>query len=181
MSKREELAPYNNERLYVEGVLIDITKPNKKNHHKAGLVFGSVYLPNEDIELDHIVIAVPETFTRNKEIELFNKYGFTAEVGSYYKKKNILGTLASVKAYHLQDINSRRFETIEPVVKSDLSRYLKNRLSSLHRRGVPVDMTELNYALREKKEGERELYLKKIMMTLNKKDVTHADIMNAIY
>lgn len=181
MSRREELAQYNNERLYVEGVLIDINQPNKKNKYRTGLVFGSVSLPNENIELDHVVISVPDNFVEKHEMKLFNKYGFTALVGSYSKKKIILGTPVQAKAYHLVDINQNRLREIEGGKPEDLSRHLKNRLTSLHKRGVPIDMIELNRLLRDKKEGEREQYLNTLSITLTKKDITHADILNEIY
>lgn len=181
MSKREELAPFNNERLYVEGVLVDINAPNHKTHNQAGLVFASVLLPNEKIELDHVVISVPPSFIQKHNIELYGKYGFTAEVGSYYKRKYIMGIPAKTKAYHLQKINEYRFKTLEPQQPEDISRHLKNRLASLHRRNCPINIVELNYLLREMKEGERERTLQNITKAMTKKSVTHADIMNEIY
>ena len=181
MTRREELAKYNNERLYVEGVLIDINQPNKKNSNRLGLVFGSVSLPNEKMELDHVVISVPDNFAERHELQLFKKYSFTALVGSYNKRKMIMGTPVQAKAYHLVDINHKRFEEIQPNQPEDLSRHLKNRLASIQRQGVSINMVELNRILRGKKEGEREKYLSTLSKTLTKTDVTHADILNTIY
>lgn len=181
MTRREELAKYNNERLYVEGVLIDINQPNQKNHHKYGLVFGSVNLPNEEIEIDHVVIAVPESFMNKHDLSLYNKYGFTAKVGTYYKRKVILNTPANVRAYHLTDINARRFTELTKNKPDDLSRHLKNRIASLQKRGLPIDIGELNRILRSKNEGEREQYLNNITKTMSKSDISHADILNTIY
>lgn len=181
MSRRNELSDYINQNLYVKGVLIGIDKPNKKNHHQAGLIFGSVELPNEDIQLDHVVIAVPEKYINANDLQLYNVYGFTAKVGTYRKMKRIHGVNVSVKAYHLMDLNWRRFEELEPEVPKDLTRYLKNRMSALRRRNVPIDLDKVNEILATLKEGEREQYVQTITMTMSKNNVTHADIMNAIY
>src|SRR5699024_10587238 len=136
---------------------------------------------NEDIEIDHVVISVAEKFAEKHGLKLFTKYGFTALVGSYNKRKIILGTPVQVKAYHLVDINQRRCEELEARRLSEHSGHVKYRLSSLHKRGVPIDMFELKRILREKKEGEREQYLNTLSTTLIRKNVTHADILNTIY
>ncbi|MEK4529773.1 hypothetical protein NST38_30685 [Paenibacillus sp. FSL H8-0104] len=50
MDTREELRPYRNRKLHFEGVLIDVIQPNSQNKLNSltyGLVFGSVYAPNE--------------------------------------------------------------------------------------------------------------------------------------
>lgn len=181
MSRREELSHYVNERLYVEGVLIDINKPNKKNQYRAGLVFGSVNLPNEKIELDHIVISVPESFIYKHELKIYNKYGFTAKVGTYTKRKYILGTPVHTKSHHLTDINQNRFAELEPKCPENLSRHIKNRLATFQRNNMPINMVELNKILRTLNEGERERYLSNIAMTTKRKDITHADILDSIY
>lgn len=181
MSRREELSSYVNERLYVEGVLIDINKPNKKNQYRAGLVFGSVKLPNEKIELDHIVISVPESFIYKNELKVYNKYGFTAKVGTYTKRKHILGTSVHTKSHHLTDINQNRFKELEPLCPPELSRHIKNRLATFQRNEMPINMLEINRILRELNEGERERFLSSIAMTTKRKDITHADILDSIY
>lgn len=181
MSNREELSNYVNERLYIEGVLIDINKPNKKNKFRAGLVFASVCLPNENIELDHIVIAVPESFIYKHELRIYDKYAFTAKVGTYSKRKYILGTPVNTKSHHLTDINQNRFKKIKPSCPEDLSRHIKNRLATFQKNQLPINMPEINRILRELNEGERERYLSNISMTTKRKDITHADILDSIY
>lgn len=181
MSRREELSQFVNERLYVTGVLIDINKANKKNKYRTGLVFGSVYLPNEDIEIDHIVIAVPESFVVKNSLKLYDKYGFTAKVGTYNKQRYILNTPVSTKSHHLTEINQNRFEKLKPNKPEDVSRHIKNRLSSFHKNDVPINMSAINTVLRNLKEGERERYLNNISMTTRRKNVSHADILESIY
>ncbi len=181
MTTRNELAEYNNQRLRVEGVLIAIDRPNKKNRYNAGLVFGSVNLPHQDIELDHIVIAVSEGFINRNQLELFKKYSFTAKVGKYFKRKRRLNMLANVTAYHLQDLNENRFEQMQVKKPKEFSKYLITRISKLYRNHDTINISKLNELLLDMYEGEREEYINNLNMTTLKRSVTHADIIDELY
>lgn len=181
MTTRQELKPYNNQRLRIEGVLIDIKRPNRKNKYQAGLVFGSVKLPHQNIELDHIVISVTSGFVNRNDLQLFNKYTFTAEVGKYFKRERVLNIYANVTAYHLQHINENKFDAIEVNTPDTFSLYLQNRLLNLETRLTNIDIPKLKEHLLTLNEGAREQYVSNISMTMEKNNITHTDIMNELY
>lgn len=105
MDTREVLRPYKKQRLGFEGVLIDIIEPNRRNGYNFGLVFASVYAPNEKIELDHAVIQMNMTDFKKAGLNLYERYYFTASIASYYKTAKILGAIALQENLMLQNIN----------------------------------------------------------------------------
>lgn len=181
VDQRSILEPHVGKRVFVEGVLIDITTPNKKNHFTYGLVFASVNLPNEKLELDHVVIPVKKDFTQLHELKIYTKYGFSALVDTYEKTKNIEGVLVQAKAYQLNNINKNRFNESVPLHGKPLSIYIQNRLRRLSIMKLPIDIDQLGTVLQKKAQGEREQYIGQLTTTLQKTNVTQANILDTLY
>lgn len=181
LDQRLTLEPFVGQRLFVEGVLIDINNPHKKNGYTYGLVFASVTLPNERMELDHVVIPVDKRFMAQHQPKLFTKYRFTALVDSYTKIKKIYGISAHVRAYQLNHINSKRFAQADLSVPTELSIYIQNKLRRFASSNLQLNVDELGRILSTKPEGERERYLNQLTMTLQKTSVTRADLLNELY
>lgn len=181
MTRRLALAPYVGQRLYAEGILIDINKPNKKNGHTFGLVFASITLPNEKLELDHVVIPVTKAFINKQKPVIFTKYAFTACVSSYTKLSRLQGVLVNIDAYQLKDINAKRFDKIS-AKKPKLSLFLENKLKKIDQHQYHhLNTHALRTILLKKNEGEREEYMMQLTLTLQKRSVTRADILNELY
>lgn len=131
MEKRSALRPYKKQRLLFEGVLIHVIPPNKKNGYTHGLVFGSLYAPNEDIQLDHAVIEIDKgTFVYNK-FELFKRYSFTAKVTSYHKTGPIMGIQVKQECFMLEHINPNRIEKIEESRIAQPTLYIQTRIRNI--------------------------------------------------
>lgn len=181
VDQRSILEPHVGKRLFVEGILIDITSPNKKNHYTYGLVFASVNLPNENLELDHVVIPVKKDFTQLHDLKIYTKYGFSALVDTYEKTKSIEGIFVQAKAYQLNSINRNRFYEAAPLNGKPLSLYLQNRLRRLNQMNLPIDIDQLGTVLQKKAQGEREQYMGQLTTTLQKTNVTQANILDTLY
>lgn len=143
MDKRELLRPYKKQRLGFEGVLIHIIQPNKKNNMTYGLVFASLYAPNEGIELDHAVIEM-ERATYNQinikpytpgspspRLDCFKRYTFTAKVNSYYKTGRIIGTPVQQECFMLQDINPLRLKITDESQLIQPTLYTQTRINNV--------------------------------------------------
>lgn len=163
MDTRDALRPYKHQRLSFEGVLVDITLPTKKNHHEYGLVFGSVYAPNECIELDHVVITCNKATFNRARLELYKRYKFTAMVDSYKRANRIAGTLAQTEVFMLTDIKAHRINEIETSRLTQPSLFVLNRIqTSMLCETRPVAHTEeelLTLALREPNDGSVERFI----------------------
>lgn len=179
--RRLTLEKHVGKRLLVEGILIDIHQPNQKNGYKYGLVFASVHLPNEKDQLDHVVIPVNKQFIMIHEPTRFKKYRFTALVESYTKINYLYGIAAHVKAYQLNNINTRRFDEMDTIYSPHLSYYIQNTLRRLDTSNLPININELSIIILNKKEGQREKYLNQLTMTLRKPTVTKAEILDKLY
>lgn len=131
MEKRSALRPYKKQRLSFEGVLLHVIPPNKKNSYTHGLVFGSLYAPNEDIELDHAVIEVDNgTFVLNK-FELFNRYTFTAKVALYRKTGPIMGIPVQQECFMLEQINPNKIQLVEESRLVQPTLYIETRMRNI--------------------------------------------------
>lgn len=162
---RHELRPFVKQRVFVKGVLVDIRKPNQKNKNTYGLVFASIHLPNENIELDHAVIAVSQSFINKNDLKLYDIYEFTALVGTYDHSRYFKNLNVSVmtKAYQLTTINFKRFKPsyFEESLVNTLSLYLKNRVNQKSSLSIfkqtPEELTQT--LLNLPNSGEREEYV----------------------
>lgn len=131
MDKRSALLPYKKQRLSFEGVLLHIIPPNKKNRFTHGLVFGSLYAPNEDVELDHAVIEVDHgTFVFNK-FELFKRYTFTAKVSIYRKTGPIMGIPVQQECCMLEQINPNKIQQVEESSLTQPTLYTRTRIRNI--------------------------------------------------
>jgi hypothetical protein len=131
MDTREVLRPYKKQRIGWEGVLIDIIPPNKRNGYTYGLVFASLYAPNEDIELDHAVIKMePQEFKR-ADFSQYTRYYFTAAVASYYKAVSILGVIAQRENFMLQNINMRKLRELPESKMTQPTMYVATRIHNI--------------------------------------------------
>lgn len=128
--RREALRPYKHQRLGFEGVFIHVIPPMKRNGYKYGLVFASVYAPNEQIEIDHVVIQMNPAEYHACDLELFSRYYFTAEVGTYFKTGFIMGTIAQQEYFMLKDINTHRLEKIESSHMTQPTAYVRARIKT---------------------------------------------------
>lgn len=131
MDTREELRPYKKQRLGFEGVLIDIIYPNRRNGYLYGLVFGSIYAPNEKIEVDHAVIQMDQLSFKKAGLELFNRYYFTAVVKSYFKLTNILGVMAERENFMLAEINLNKLKEFPVSYIEQPTMFVQNRINSI--------------------------------------------------
>lgn len=131
MEKRSALRPYKKQRLFFEGVLIHIILPNKKNGYTHELVFGSLYAPNEQVELDHAVIAIDNgTFQLNK-FELFKRYTFTAKVAIYRKTGPIMGIPVQQECCMLEQINPNKIHMVETSHLTQPTLYIQTRIRNI--------------------------------------------------
>ena len=131
MDTREVLRPYKKQRLGFEGVLIDIKKPNRRNGYNYGLVFASVYAPNERIELDHVVIEMGIGDFREAGFKRFTRYYFTATIASYYKVADIMGISAERENFMLIDINVNKLREAPISRMKQPTMYVTSRIDSI--------------------------------------------------
>lgn len=131
MDTREVLRPYKKQRLGFEGVLVDIIAPNKRNGHAFGLVFASVYAPNERIELDHVVIQMDKASFKKAELILFTRYYFTASIASYFKPTSIIGAVALQENFMLQDINLNKLREVPVSHMPQPTKYVLTRIHNI--------------------------------------------------
>jgi hypothetical protein len=131
MDTRAVLRPYKKQRLGFEGVLVDIVAPNKRNGHAYGLVFASVYAPNEKIELDHVVIQMDKVSFRKADLNLFTRYYFTASIAAYYKPTYIMGAVALQENFMLQNINLNKLRELHESQMHQPTMYVISRINNI--------------------------------------------------
>ncbi|MGC6589066.1 hypothetical protein ACPV3A_29495 [Paenibacillus sp. Dod16] len=183
MDTREELRPYRNRKLGLEGVLIDVIQPNVQNKQTYGLVFGSVYAPNERIELDHVVIKVNKYAYEASNVKLFKRYRFTAFVESYWKVKKIEGIEALTECYMLirphviEVMENSNLQQPTQFVKSRVESFMKYKTSCIHH--TEAELFEMISHL--KNNGDVEEFIGTYARRYQHKKVTQHDIINTIY
>lgn len=183
LNTREELQPYRNRKLVFEGVLIDVIQPNALNKQTYGLVFGSVYAPNERIELDHVVIKVNKYAYQASNVKLFNRYRFTAFVESYKKVKKFEGIEALTESYMLvrphiiEAIESSNLQQPTQFVKSRIERVMTCKTSYI--RHTEAELYEIISNL--KNDGDVEEFIGNYTRRYQHKKVTRHDIIKTIY
>lgn len=131
MDTREVLRPYKKQRLGFEGVLVDILEPNRRNGYAYGLVFASVFAPNEGIELDHVVIQMDRVCFKKADLSLYTRYYFTARIDSYYKTVNIIGVVALQENFMLQHINLNKLREIPESKMDQPTMYVMARINNI--------------------------------------------------
>lgn len=131
MNKREVLRPYKKQRLSFEGVLIHVIPPDRKNNYLHGLVFASLYAPNEQIELDHAVIEMDRQGFAQSKLELFKRYQFTAKVSTYHKPGPIMGISVQQECFMLQQINAKKITQIETSRLTQPTEYIRTRMNNV--------------------------------------------------
>lgn len=170
---RLELAKYSNQRVSACGVLIDIIPATNRTKNKLGLVFASVNLPNNEIELDHVVIAVPKSFRARHTLKLYNSYKFTALVKKYYHNRihPELKRKIMTENYQMIDINERKFYDVTDVQKTnDITKYQKNRLKAFAQRpDVPYSFEALCETIQAMpNNGQREMWIENLKESYKK-------------
>jgi len=131
LDTREVLRPYKNRRIGFEGVLIDIIRPSDKNAYHYGLVFGSVYAPNERIELDHSVIQVTKSTFMEIEVHLYQRYYFTADIEKYYKAVRVLGVPVLRDSFMLTNIRSHKITRRDSAQLAQPTMFTLNRIRNI--------------------------------------------------
>lgn len=131
MDTREVLRPYKKQRLGFEGVLIDIIEPNRRNGYTFGLVFASVYAPNEKIELDHSVIKMDLADFKKANLNLYGRYYFTAAIASYYKTAKILGAIALQENFMLENINLNKLREQPETELTQPTKHVMTRIDNI--------------------------------------------------
>lgn len=183
MDTREELRPYRNRKLGFEGVLINVIQPNAHNKQTYGLVFGSVYAPNEKIELDHVVIKVSKYAYQASNVKLFNRYRFTAIVESYMKVKNFEGIEAQTESYMLVRPNIIEVMNISNLQQP--TQFVKSRIKSIMTcKTSQIRHTETEiYGMIAKlnNDGAVEKFIENYTRSIQHKKVTWNDIINTVY
>ncbi|MBD7970374.1 hypothetical protein [Paenibacillus gallinarum] len=183
LDTREELRPYRNRKLGFEGVLIDLIQPNAQNKQTYGLVFGSVYAPNEKIELDHVVIKVSKCVYQASNVELFNRYRFTAFIESYMKVKSFDGIEALTESYML--VKPNIIEVMENSNMQQPTKFVKSRIKSImicktsDIRHTEAELYEMISKLQNN--GSVENFINKYTRSIQHKKVTQTDIINTVY
>lgn len=182
---RDALRPYKNERLGFEGVLIEITQPNKKNQYSHGLVFASLYSPDRKIELDHVVMKCSQTSLESANLELFTRYYFTAEVGSYRKTINLLGIPAQQEHFMLCNINMRKITPIETSKLAQPSQYIVNRINNVmatkHRQPNHTERELYAHVHALPNDGTKEQFIEEYARSFQSKKMTSLDVVNTLY
>lgn len=188
MDTREELRPYKKQRLSFEGVLVSVIQPNKKNAHTYGLVFGSVYAKNEDIELDHVVIQMSRQDYQVAKLELFNRYRFSAEVGTYYKTAYFSGLPGQRENFMLQNININKLKVLETPEESFVvqpTRYIKQRIKSIvsHKNGEVLHTYDelIHRVVNTPNDGSCEKFINDYNQLYQYRKVNHDVITKALY
>lgn len=178
---RYELAPYDKQRLCVYGILIDTIPASRRTKNKTGLVFASVHLPNEGIELDHIVIAVPKSFIATHKLELYSCYKFTAVVSKYYHNKihPELRRKIMTENYQLTDLNENKFSKVDSYLDdNDLTIYQENRIITLSERDdIPYNEDLLLDIIKNlPNNGQREMRIEQMKENYQKNQQTKQEI-----
>lgn len=182
---RDALKPYKGQRLGFEGVLIQVNPPNKKNSYSYGLVFASLFCPDRQIELDHVVIKTNITAYENVEMELFSRYYFTAEVGSYQKTINLLGIPAQQENFMLHKINMQKITPVETSQLTQPSQYIQTRVNNVvnsKTKKIPHSEAEL-YAIIDEQpnDGSKEQFIEEYSQAFQSKRLNALDVVNALY
>lgn len=185
MDKREVLRPYKKQRLGFEGVLVHIMQPNKRNGYTFGLVFASVYAPNEQIEIDHVVIEMDRASFGLTRLELFKRYGFTAKVSAYQKAGPILGILVQQECFMLEKINPKKMVELEESKIPQPTEYIKTRIKNVMLcKHTPVEHTEeelVTMVQNMPNDGRVEEFMNEYTRRYQGKKVDSFDIIQAIY
>lgn len=186
MDTREELRPYRNRKLHFEGVLIDVIQPNSQNKLNSltyGLVFGSVYAPNEKIELDHVVIKMNKNAYYGSNVQLFNRYRFSASVETYMKVIKIEGIPAQTEGFML--VRPHRIEVMEGSNLQQPTRFVRNRferMTACNTSGIHNIKEELyNIIENLKNNGDVEEFCENYIRGLQSNKVTKHDMINTLY
>lgn len=182
---REVLRPYKNKRIGFEGVLIHVIQPNRKNGHSYGLIFASVYAPNEHIELDHVVIKVDKRSYNQSVLELFTRYYFTAEIAMYHKTAYILGIPAKQENFMLQHINMYKTHEIETSAMAQPTMYVVNRINNvMHCKTSEIRHTEeelIKIVLETPNDGSVEKFINNYTLTYQSKKINDHKVVETLY
>lgn len=185
IDKREALQPYKHQRLGFEGVLIEVTPPNRKNGQSYGLVFASLYNPDRGIELDHAVVKVNAVAYESVKMELFTRYYFTAEIGSYYKTINLMGIPAKQEHYMLQKINLRKLMRVETSRLEQPTQYVRTRINNviLCKTKTPEHTEAELYTFVENQpnDGSKERFMEEYSQAFQSKSMSTLEVINKLY
>lgn len=132
-SRKPELAPFEHKRLLLEGVLIECRriKRGDEMHDSYNLTFASVYAPNANLELDHIILN-----TANRHVltwPLFKWYRFSVEVYAYEKPYRVYlkdlhkAVTACRRKFNVKAMKSPH--TFEKRPDDEFSIYLQHRIT----------------------------------------------------
>lgn len=185
MDTREELRPYKKQRLGFEGVLINITEPNRRNGFTYGLIFASIYAPNEKIELDHAVIMIDKAQYAKINVQLFKRYKFTAQVALYHKTVNVLGVSALQENFMLQRININKIEEIQESALSQPTRFVMTRINNMmmSKAGNLQHTTEqlLEIVENTANDGSVERFITECTQAYQRKKINRSDMIDVLY
>lgn len=183
-SKREILAPYLDERLCFEGVLISTITPNISNGHTYGLVFASIYAPHQDIELDHVVIQMDVGGYKRAGLNLYSRYQFTAKVDVYYKTGLIQGMTAKRRHYMLIDMNIAKIKRIHTSKMKQPTCYVANRINNISKFSNKTNLTKkklFDKIMNMPNDGAVECFIDKNIKASRVKRMARYEIVNALY
>lgn len=191
------MRPYKKKRLGFEGVLIDIIEPNSRNGYSYGLIFGSVYAPNEHVEIDHAVIKVSKydfnLITSYLNFECFKHYHFTAQIATYYKVAYFEGLSTKGEPYveakkenfMLQNLNAAK---IEPITEPHLTQptiYVNRRIDNIMLcKTSPVRHTKeqlLGIVANLPNDGSVEHFINTYTQSYQYTKVSEYDLINTLY
>lgn len=182
---RQELEPFKGQRLRFEGVLIDIVPPTRKTMNQCSLVFASLYEKNLKIELDHVVLQAPPTQVEYYELELYQRYYFTAEVGSYTKTVKLMGVNAQKLHFMLKNINMRKIRICEeshiPQPSLYIRRRVDNALNNPYRTSPFTKEELLDHIEGLNNDGSKEAFVETYTQALKTKHITRHEINKIIY
>lgn len=189
MDTREGLRPYKKQRLGFEGVLVDIIKPSSRNGYTYGLVFGSVYAPNEKIELNHVVIKVNKGAIGEMKvkvgIELFKRYSFTARIDSYVKTAKFSNIAAKKEAFMLADIKPHKIKQVELSHMEQPTNYVMDRIRNVllckSREVLHTEEELINMVRDIPNDGSVEKFIDEFTSSYQLTKITMHDVVDVIY
>lgn len=183
--RREILRPYKHKRLGFEGVLIDLIEPNRRNGYTYGLVFASVYSASQNIELDHAVIKMGIAEFNQANLDLFERYYFTAVVKNYYKTGYILGIAAKIECFMLADINPHKIQKLNMSKLQQPTAYVINRIDNvlISKIIAPRHTKEelIEHVLNMPNDGSVERFINEYTQSYQNVEITKYEVINTLY
>ncbi|WP_454101533.1 hypothetical protein [Metabacillus sp. SLBN-84] len=163
---------------------MDIFEPNRRNGYTYGLVFASVYAPNEKIELDHAVIKMAVVDFKKASVNLYTRYYFTAEIASYYRPTKILGIMAEQEKFMLQEIRVHKLREAAESKMLQPTMYVINRIQNIllfkgEPRHTEDELMDIVYSTPN--DGSVERFINEYTSSCQRVSINKLDLLETLY